>query len=592
MADTVGQRNRVLEQLDRFLSPEVLRGELGTLNRSRFLVSVVFIAVAACLAFLCFHLLSNDLRRAAFIGAAIIPLLSTLVVLRRPGALVIATHFLLTVGLTTIVVSPMLKPDAPHLFLGIIVLPLVAVTGGGVRAGLIWTSVVVLVLGTGAILVDADLSERSVRWSSVIVAVAVGLGISLSEEFRQRAKQHVRWQRERADHHEVERLEAERALASSQVVLAKAFQISPSLLILCEQATGRIIETNESFTRILGWEISEAIGKSLTDLNIWVAPEDRASLTTAFIDKRVASSVEVRVRTKSGQYVWLLTVATIFDLDGAPHILAEAIDITDRKRNEEELASHRQRLEERVEERSEQLRESRVQLREQQQLAVVGTLAAGIAHQINNPIGGILAAAEFALLNVDSEDSETVRTRALETTVEEARRCGQIVRNMLKFSRHEPTAKWVEDLNDIVRRAAEVTRPYVTQRGGTLELDVRPGQLMAKVSPIDIEQVLVNVIRNAAESRTAGVHIMVSTRRHGDAMSIEVADDGLGIAAGVRERIFDPFFTTRLGAGGSGLGLSVAQGVVTDHGGTLELDSQEEKGTRVTVRLPLDSAES
>jgi len=592
MADAVGHGKRVVELIDRFLSSDMLRGESDTLNRSRFLVSVVFIAVAVSLAFLCFHVYSNDLTRAAFVGASIVPLLFTLVVLRRPGTLVPATHYLLAIILTSIVVSPMLDPDAPHLFLGSIVLPLVAVTAGGVRAGLIWTPIVVLALGTGAVLADADLSERSVRWSSVIVAASVGVGISLSEEFRQRARQQALSQRQRANQHEVQQLEAERALETSEVLLTKAFQLSTSLLVLCELATGKIVEINESFTRILGWETSEALGKLPTDLNLWAAPEDRASLASLFVERETRSSVEIRVRTKSGQFVWLLSVATVFDLDGEAHVLVEGIDITERKRDEDELTRHRQLLEERVEESSEQLRESRVQLREQQQLAFVGTLAAGIAHQINNPIGGILAAAEFALLSGHSEDHEAIRTRALETTVDEARRCGRIVRNMLKFSRHEPTAKWVEDLNDIVRRAAEVTRPYVTQLGGSLEVDIRPGRLMARVSPIDIEQVLVNVIRNAAESRAAGVHVVVSTRRHGDAMSIEVADDGLGIAVTLRDRVFDPFFTTRLEAGGSGLGLSVAQGVVTDHGGTLELDSQEEKGTRITVRLPLDSTES
>ena len=592
MADCDGQRRQILERADCFLSPSVLRADSEIVNRSRFLVSVVFCAIAISLAFICFHLISEDFKRAIFVGVSIGPLLFTLTILRRPERLEMATHYCLSVILTLIVVSPMLSPDAPHLFLGAIVLPLIAVTAGGVRAGLFWTPIVALVLGAGALAFDVSLSERSVRWNSVVVAVAVGIGISLFEDSRQRAKQRALRQRERAEHHATQRLEAERALASSQAILAKAFQLSPSLLILSELATGKIIEVNESFVRISGWQSSEAVGKTLTELDAWVAPEDRKSLIALIVEKGATSSVELRLRTKSGSTIWLLASAAILDLDGSAHVLAQGIDITDRKRSEEELEHYRHLLEERVEERSEQLRESRVQLQEQQQLAAVGTLAAGLAHQINNPIGGILAAAEFALLSDDAADREALRTRALETTVEESRRCGRIVRNMLKFSRHEPTAKWREDLNDIVRRAAEVTRPYVTELGGSLEVDINPGEFLAKVSPIDIEQVLVNVIRNAAESRAGGARVVVSTRRHGDEMSIEIADDGKGVSAADRDRVFDPFFTTRLEVGGSGLGLSVAQGVVTDHRGTLELDSQAEKGTRVTVRLPLHSAES
>ena len=133
---------------------------------------------------------------------------------------------------------------------------------------------------------------------------------------------------------------------------------------------------------------------------------------------------------------------------------------------------------------------------------------------------------------------------------------------MLKFSRQEPTAKWIEDVNDIVRRAAEVTRPYVMKLGGSLEIDIGPVALMANLSPIDIEQVLVNVIRNAAESREGGARVVVSTRRNGDEMSIEVADDGIGVSPGDRDHVFESFFTTRLEQGGTGLGLSIADGIV------------------------------
>jgi len=195
-------------------------------------------------------------------------------------------------------------------------------------------------------------------------------------------------------------------------------------------------------------------------------------------------------------------------------------------------------------------------------------------------------------LNDDAPDRDELRTQALETTVEESLRCGRIIRNMLKFSRQEPTAKWIEDVNDIVRRAAEVTRPYVMKLGGSLEIDIGPVALMANLSPIDIEQVLVNVIRNAAESREGGARVVVSTRRNGDEMSIEVADDGIGVWPADRDHVFEPFFTTRLESGGSGLGLSVAEGVVTDHGGAIEFESQPEKGTRVTVRLPLEISDS
>jgi PAS domain S-box-containing protein len=196
-------------------------------------------------------------------------------------------------------------------------------------------------------------------------------------------------------------------------------------MILSELATGHIIRINESFARVSGWSQEEALGKTLTELNAWAAPEDRDRLLELVVDTKHTSTVELRLRGKSGTEIWMLASGAIVELDGVAHVLVQAIDITERKHGEQALERYRHLLENRVEERSERLRESGVKLQEKQRLAMVGTLTAGIAHQINNPIGGIMAAAELALLSDDSPDREMLRTRALETTVEEAGRCGR-----------------------------------------------------------------------------------------------------------------------------------------------------------------------
>ena len=588
MTDGKTNPSRVLEAADRLLSGEMLAADARTVHRARFLAMVVSATVVVSLGFLVWHVQRAELLRTVFVGASIVPVLLTFWILRRTKWLGVATHYLLTVLLGMIVLSPVLSADAPKIFLGVIVIPLVAVAAGGIRVGLSWTVVVGVVLAMSAIGFDMPDAERLVAWNSVIVAIGVGIAAVFFEESRQRAKRKVDQIARHVDQQSTQRVEAEAALASSQAILASAFEFTPAVLILSELATGQIVRINESFSRVSGWSEAEVLGKTLTELNAWIAPEDRDRLFELVVDKEPTSTVELRLRGQGGRQIWLLASAAIVELDGAAHVLAQGVDITERKRDEEQLERYRRLLEDRVEERSEQLRESRVMLQEQQRLAAIGTLTAGIAHQINNPIGGIMAAAELALMSDDAPDREMLRTRALETTLEESRRCAQIIRNMLKFSRHEPTAKWVEDLNDIVRRAAELTRSYVVERGGSLDIDILPGPLLAQVSPIDIEQVLVNVIRNAAESRVGGARVAVSTRRNGSSeMTIEVSDDGAGIAEKDRDHVFDPFFTTRLDIGGSGLGLSVAHGVVEDHGGVLDLDSRPEKGTRVVVRLPL-----
>ena len=586
--DEDGQTLRILAWADRVLSAEVLHSDAEALRSARFLASAVVIAAVICLAYSVFHVRAGETLRGVFVAAGIAPILFSLVLLRRPERLVGATHYVAAVVLAVVLISHFLSVETPRVFLGAIAIPFIAAAAGGVRVGLFWTAVVTIVLAWGAGTLELTDGERWLAWNSVIVTITTGAGASLFEGARQCAMRRVGRIREQVEQHVSKRAEVEEALESSQVLFAKAFQKAPSILILSELATGRITDVNESFTRTAGWRADEAIGRTLTELRAWGSIEDRDRLFEHVLNEGSAGGVEVCFRTRSGEKIWMLASAEVLDLGGRAHVLALGVDITERKRADEALDRYRRLLEEHVEERGEQLRASRAKLREQQQLAAIGTLAAGIAHQINNPIGGIMAAAELALLKDGEPDREEVRTRALMTAVEEANRCGRIVRNMLKFSRHEPTAKWVEDLNGIVRRSAELTRSYVVGAGGTLELDLESGTIEARVSPIDFEQVLVNLIRNAAESSPEGAKVVVSTRRIGDAAWIEVIDDGDGIALADQDQVFDPFFTTRLASGGSGLGLSVAQGIVSDHGGMLDIHSQPEQGTCVVVRIPLD----
>lgn len=251
---------------------------------------------------------------------------------------------------------------------------------------------------------------------------------------------------------------------------------------------------------------------------------------------------------------------------------------------------YRAELEARLFERNEQLHASLVRLQEQQRLVAVGTLAAGIAHQINNPVGAIAAAAQFAILARDDDDVRAIQEGALVTVLEEAKRCGRIVKSVLQFARDEPTTKWPESLNPTVMRASELAREYVRERGGALTLKTTSEPLVVRMCPLDIEQVVVNLVRNGAESRADGANVAVQTLRRGSEAWIVVVDDGDGIDPRLRTRVLEPFFTTRREQGGSGLGLSVAHGVVTDHGGQLEIESRASGGTRFCVRLPLVDA--
>ena len=275
--------------------------------------------------------------------------------------------------------------------------------------------------------------------------------------------------------------------------------------------------------------------------------------------------------------------------EGESRYLVLARDVTDRHESEAQLEARQRELEARIAASREELRAAQLRLEDQERLAVVGTLASGIAHQINNPLGAIRAAADFALLEADTQEGPRISREALERIGEEAERAGLIVKSVLRFARQGATPKWIDDLTPVVRRSAALCRDYLEKRGASLEIHATDGELPVLMSPIEIEQLVVNLVRNAAESKDRGANVQVSIERHPNAevARLLVEDDGGGIPQNVLPEVFDPFYTTRIQEGGSGLGLSVAHGIVEDHGGTIRIESKSGDGTRVIVELPL-----
>ncbi len=538
------------------------------------------------------HLWHGDFARAAFTAAIGIPIVVTLWLLRWTRRLDWAVHYLCAVCTIGILISPFLADDAPPVFVGLIGIPLAATVLGGSRVGLPWSVITVVAATASAMRLAFDPVFSTLAWSTAIVVGVCAMAWILTERSRERAMDELRAAREQADFEASTRDAAERALRESQMRFTVAFRRAPSMLVVTDFESGEILEVNESFTELAGWSAEESVGRTLVSLNAWQNEQDRASFLDTISRHGSVQNAELALRTKTGKCVSHLVSAELLEIGGRKCLLAQAIDITDRKLVEEALERSRSELEQRVEERGEQLRASLLRLEEQQRLVAVGTLAAGIAHQINNPIGGIAAASEYALLIQEDEHAAEVTRRVLATILEEARRCGEIVKSVLRFARHEPTKKWVEDLNPIVARASDRAQDYVHARGGRLRVELMSEPLPVCMSPIDMEQVVLNLVHNAAESRTDGANVRVETRRVGEEAHIRVTDDGPGIDPELRARILEPFFTTRLKEGGSGLGLSVVHGIVTDHAGRIEIESAVAGGTFVSIHLPLSQEES
>lgn len=278
-------------------------------------------------------------------------------------------------------------------------------------------------------------------------------------------------------------------------------------------------------------------------------------------------------------------VATIYESLQARTLerLVEANRLADREheRRLELEAGFRADLERRVEERTRELRVSREQLRQADRLASIGTLAAGVAHQINNPIGSILLGSELALTEDAPGATEDRYREALERNVADAKRCGEIVRNLLRYARSATSDHACLDLNDVLTRAIDTLGPS----GRDVHVDRFGTSLPLLANRVELEQVILNLVTNALEAGAETVS--ASTDRVDGEAILEVADDGRGIAEEDRTRLFDPFFTTRAHEGGTGLGLSVVHRIVEDHGGRIAVDSKSGRGTRFFVTLPL-----
>jgi len=226
-------------------------------------------------------------------------------------------------------------------------------------------------------------------------------------------------------------------------------------------------------------------------------------------------------------------------------------------------------------------------VRQNERLACLGLLAAGIAHEINNPMGSALVAAETAQAIKDSPDAGEQLATCLQNIVTSMERCGRIVKTLLRYTRHEPTEKQACNLNDVAEQSIELVRPYGESRGAQLRLDLDPAAPLVSMNPLEIELALVNVLRNAIEAGSRSEVVTVRTLRIKDGVRVEVRDNGCGMNQQQIAHLFDPLYTTHRQTGGSGLGMGITLGTVQEHEGHMEVQSQPGQGTTVTIDLPI-----
>ncbi|MCC7258402.1 MAG: HAMP domain-containing protein [Gammaproteobacteria bacterium] len=279
-------------------------------------------------------------------------------------------------------------------------------------------------------------------------------------------------------------------------------------------------------------------------------------------------------------------------LAGSFNAMTEAL-----RHSQEELREAAHTLEHKVEERTRALRVAEAEAAHREKLASVGLLAAGIAHELNNPLTGVLTFTSLLRQKMPegSQDAED-----LDLVIRETRRCAAIIRRLLDFAREKPPQKKFVDVNRVI----EETLRMIERPAHLADIDIGTG-FDAGLPPIwadedQVKQVVVNMVANAQHAIEAEGRITLSTRRLPapraaepgapavPMVEISVADTGCGIAERDLQRIFDPFFTTKGPGKGTGLGLSVSHGIVRAHGGLIEVESRVGEGSTFRVFLPID----
>ena len=248
-------------------------------------------------------------------------------------------------------------------------------------------------------------------------------------------------------------------------------------------------------------------------------------------------------------------------------------------------------LEKRVEERTKELREKQHQLVQAGKLAAIGQLGAGVAHELNNPIAGILGYTQFMLDIVSKEnlkiDEVYTFKKYLQHIENGSRRCKEIVQNLLQFARKSPEEVVSVNVNNVVADTLSLIEHQLLVNKIEVIKNLAPDVKQVDGNRVQLQQVFTNIIINAQQAMPEGGKLFISTRNENGNVAVEFKDTGCGIPGKYKDRIFEPFFTTKMDWKGTGLGLSICYDIIKNHSGNIVVDSQLGNGAVFTIILPV-----
>lgn len=411
----------------------------------------------------------------------------------------------------------------------------------------------------------------------------------------------------------------EKALREREEQFVTLFQMSPAAMSVARHRDGVLMEVNDAWVRQFGYRREDAVGNTVAGLRMWT-PADRERVIGPIGPRGQVDGVEVVFRRLDGQQLTCLFSARTFSFQGEDYILALPLDVTRQREIEAEIRELNQQLEARVRERTGQLETANQELAttlntlqraqdelvRSEKLAGLGSIVAGVAHELNTPIGNSVTVAS-SLHDRTNEllagyASGSLRRSVLEDYLNNAKASADLLLRNL-FQAHELVSNFKQvavdqasaqrrefDLAEVVNEVVATLVPMYKKTPYRMSFDLQPGIVMNSY-PGPLGQVLNNLVVNSLvhgfEGRAQGQMRIACRMLADDQVEIDYSDDGVGIAAENVRRVFDPFFTTKLGRGGSGLGLNIVYNIATRVlGGKVQLESQPDQGVRFVLTLP------
>lgn len=459
----------------------------------------------------------------------------------------------------------------------------------GARAGLIYLAIATAIMVPRIFLISQYFPDALLETIGVIiVGVLINLwchGYRRERERRQRMLSELETAHQQLQHLYQRQQEVAEELRVSEQRYRELFE-SAHDAIWVHDLDGNITTANRADAELSGYSIKELIGMNvktfLAEESLSLAGRIKRKL---FLGEPVKQPYEQRLIRRDGTEAILQLTTNLIREDGKPTgFLHIARDVTREKEMQDKLSAAYRELGESLQ----RLKESQEQLIQAEKLTSLGQLAASVAHEVNNPLSGILVYTQLLKKKIASDDMPKGTALDYLTKMEfELIRSTKLIRNLLDFARQSPPAFRQVNLNDVINRAfglaahsAELQHVQVIK-----ELDPSLPDVMADFD--QLLQVCTNLILNAIQAMPEGGSLTLRTSVSNNHLKIEVQDTGHGISPENMRKLFTPFFTTKREVKGVGLGLAVAYGIIQRHKGRIEVQSKEREGTTFTIYLPL-----